>query len=904
MPRKFCIKKNKNDIKNKKKVIKNFYLIAVTLLLIPSICFAKEAKISPHNLLEHIQGFSKTSTGGKVSKKKEETKKRVEIEKQTTDKVSTLKKEKSISNLDITIQQNINKTLVTFPWQEPAGIAVYKSSGYLWVIFDKKSSIKVNILNDFIDNTVIKHPIVQDYIVPDIGDKASCIMLKLSKGKNENNNFLLSKTNNSIDLSITDDDIKVANIDVISRPFDMLNQRIEFNIENLENTSIVSFIDPIVKDKVHVLTTNKLQYNVGNEYIFVDLDIMKSIQGIVIREKSDGLQIHKNNLLFWITSKSGLNISPKYTSSKDINFLQKSRLYKQFASKSGTVTLKPYVMTLAQFKEIEETLKTQLYASFRDEEHNVRINLALLYLANNYLPEAAAHLEYAYNFVDTSLLNVRYDLLLLYAVAKFMENQFQEAEKIINLIDIPLVPVKHMKEIWFWQRIINISNDNPVYLKPEFINKFFKTNSDFLQWYPENILSKIKFLAIKYLLKNKKYEKAKATIELLSTSNLDEKNQAKLYYEKANLYEQTTKNYKTIMEFLSKCINIDNSLYYSSLCQLKLTDIQLKTKTIDLNEAIKQLQLLDLDARNSKLEVEILERLASLFHENKDYINALLTWGIIADYYPHSVHVLSIIHNMGSTFTNIFLKNLGNYTPFQKVAIFDEFSDLNPIGDVGDAIALKLSDNLIDLDLLERATIILDHQIKYRLHGFIKEVTLNKLLELYLKLNQSKSVLKFFEKDKLDGLPPQIGNARKYIYAKTFAMEEKYDSTIEILKNDLSNQADVIRSSIYWKTQNWRAFNDNSEPYIYSLMQNDLPLTGKDAKKILMQSISYSFLNQTDLLENLISHFKNRLLENHKDTLDIINLLMRLRYKEKNRLNMVNTQHIQKSVNDIYNRIN
>ena len=901
---KLCIEKNKEAIKIGERVIKNFYLIAITLLFIPSICFAKATKIAPHNLLQHIQGFSKTSAGNEVSKKKEGAKKIVKIKKQTTNKVLTLKKKESIPNLDITIQQNINKTLVTFPWQEPVGVALYKSSGYLWVIFDKKSSIKINILNDFTDNAVIQHPIVESYIVPDIGSKASCIMLKLSKEKNENSNFLLSKTNNSINLNITNNDIKTTNIDVISKPFGIVNQRIEFNIENLKNTNIVSFIDPIVKDKVHVLTINEIQYNVKNKHIFIDLDVMKSMQGIVIREKSDGLQINKDNLLLWVSSKSGLNISPKYVASKDTNIAQKARFYRlqQFSNKLGIVTLKPYAVTLARLKEIEETLRAQIYKSTRDEAYNIRINLALLYLANNYLPEASAYLKYTYDFYLPLLKG--YDFLLLYAVSKLMENEYQDAERIINLIDISSVPIKYMEEIRFWQNIINISNNNLVYLKSEFIDKFFKTNSDFLEWYPENILKKIKFLAIKYLLKNKKYKEAEATIELLSTFNLNQKNQAKLYYEKANLYEQTTDNYKDITEFLSKCINIDNSLYYSSLCQLKLTDIQLKNKTIGLNEAIKQLQLLDLDARNSKLEVEILERLASLFHENKDYINALLTWKIITDYYPYSAHILSIIHNMGLTFTDIFLKNLGNYTPFQKISIFDEFSNLNPIGDIGDEIALKLSDNLIDLDLLERAVKILKHQVKYRLHGFVKEVTLNKLLELYLKLNQSKSILKFFENDKLDGLPPQIGNARKYAYAKAFVMDKQYDNAIEILKNDLSSQADVIRSNIYWETQDWKAFNDNSEPYIYSLMQNDLPLTRKDAKKILMQSISYSFLNQTDLLANLINYFKDRLLEEHKGILDIINLLMKLQYKEKNGFNTVNTEHAQKSINDIYSHIN
>ena len=532
--------------------IKIVPLIAVISFLIPSICSAKEAKITPYDLLEHIQRFSKSSADNKVDKQKETPAKREEPkkvvqtqkEKPTVNKVSVSKKD--IPNLDVTIHQNINKTLITFPWKEPVGVAVYESSNYLWVIFDKKGSIKINILNNFVDDVTITHPIVENYIVPDIGNQASCIMLKLSKRNDNGNNFLLSKSGNNIDLSITNDDAKTTNISITSKLLNIINQRIEFNIENLKNTGIVSFADPIIGDKVDVLTINDMQYNIENDHLFIDFDVIKSMQGIVIREKSDNLQINKDDLALWITSKTGLNISSKNTSLKGISFFQKSRFDRlsQFVNEFGIVTLKPYVKTLPQFQQIEEALRKQLYNSPQSEEYNIRMNLALLYLANDYLPEATAHLEYAYS-LDISLKE-NYDFLLLYAVAKFMEDKFKDAQEIIDLIDISLVPVKYTEEIEFWKNIIYISNGRPVYLKTTFIDKFFVANDDFLSEYPANILSKIKFLVIKYLLQNKKYESARETIALLSTFDLSPKYKARLYYAKANLYEQTINDYKVM----------------------------------------------------------------------------------------------------------------------------------------------------------------------------------------------------------------------------------------------------------------------------------------------------------------------------------------------------------------------
>ena len=100
-------------------------------------------------------------------------------------------------------------------------------------------------------------------------------------------------------------------------------------------------------------------------------------------------------------------------------------------------------------KKIETALQKQLYDSSQDDEYNIRTNLALLYLANDYLPEATTHLEYSYNF-SSPLLRKKYDFLLLYAVAKFMEGHFQNARKIVDLIDISSVPIRHIEEVKFW----------------------------------------------------------------------------------------------------------------------------------------------------------------------------------------------------------------------------------------------------------------------------------------------------------------------------------------------------------------------------------------------------------------------------------------------------------------------
>ena len=120
---------------------------------------------------------------------------------------------------------------------------------------------------------------------------------------------------------------------------------------------------------------------------------------------------------------------------------------------------------------------------------------------------------------------------------------------------------------------------------------------------------------------------------------------------------------------------------------------------------------------------------------------------------------------------------------------------------------------------------------------------------------------------------------------------------------DLSNSADSVRTNVYWKLKNWNAFNDNSEPYIYSLINNQQSLSNDDAEKILKQSISYSFLGRKRILLNLYNNFKERLAIDHQKQLDVIHLLVKLQFNNNKESKILNTQDIQNIVNDVYNQM-
>jgi hypothetical protein len=848
--------------------------------------------------LQHLKNVPKTKSN-KIEITVPKAVKKIE-----TTAIEKVKVPEPIPNkLDIIAEQTIESTNIIFPWAEPVNMASYIKNDHLYVIFDKKIPATVKLLNNYVNNQVIEHALIDNFHIYDINKESTCLVFKLI-GKKINRKYIsVFKDRNSVGMKISTQRVKQKSIHFLSKPFEIPTATIEFSTQELGESKIISFIDPMNGDKTTVLAVKNYQHSIKNYFSFVDLDITSTIQGIAIAEKSDGLIFNKNNHLFWITSKSGLNISSTYSSSDSSSIYQTSSFSRlpEFENNEGILTLKPYEKDFKNYVEAEKILKKKIYDSSIDEQYKFRINLALLNLANGLYTEADTYLKYSY--INNPLLKDKFDFLLIYAVSTYMKGDYKKADNIINKIDLSTVPVKNLDEVRFWQDIISLPNDKDSNPNNNLIEIFSESNKVFLNQYPKNILTKLKLFELKFLIKNNYFNAAQNTVKELSEFKLKGENEAEMYYEIANLQKRSL-NHKAEFKFLTKCKDVPNSLYYSSKCEFDYIDYEFKNKIIDIDVAINKLQMLDFKIRNSDMEIEVLNKIAELYLVKEDYINSLLTWRIINKYFPAKVDSLIARENMTKTFTSIFLTTIGEkYSAFEKVAIFDEFSDLNPIGSEGDKIALKLSDNLIQLDLLQRAASILEHQYKFRLIGYQKEATLNKLLEVYLELNRPKDVIKYLDAESSNNLSGQIKISRNYLYAEALSQVAEYDKAIEMLEGDLSNPADLVRANVYWKLKNWNAFNDNSEPYIYSLMNNQQSLSNDDAEKILKQSISYSFLGKKRLLLNLYNTFKERLAINHQKQLDVIHLLVKLQFNTNKERKILNTQDIQNIVNDVYNQM-
>jgi len=781
--------------------------------------------------------------------------------KDSADEVGAQSELQKTYKLPIYRSQTEKNVKYTFDWATQVGAAAFKRSGYIWIVFNKAASINAN-------TSEIKSVKTEE--------GASVIKIKIDDESKKYKNILMYSEGNKWILEYSNSTIKPRQIRVLSRPYAAPQPRVE--IEFLEETAqIVPIRDEDIGDDLWVMTTTESATNIPSEYKFVDFAIIQSVQGAVLQKLSDSLASKKHKNIVSIEGSNALNIAPKV--------LRKS--HRKLEDVGGEFKLDSFVtdslsiLNIKSYKVRDEDFYEKIYdlrmalanATSKEKRSNILANWATFNLANDLYAEGLIVIKMLYQ--EDPDFAASYNIKLIEAALKFMNKDYMEAYKVVRKIDILDVPISLRKEMRFWQAIVGymVSNaeDYLDIIDPAGI--YIQDSNSFITEYSDPFMVEFGFAVANSKLKSRYYADAKKLIERIGQYKLTP-HQANNLLDLKGVYFSKMDDSKKAIENWDKCIeNLEDYLHYTTCRYHKLLHLERKN-SISRQEYIKELEGLSILWRGDELEVRILKDLGESYVDEKDYINALRSWKKIIDYFPYSPDALMLSRRMGETFVDFFLKHRDDgISHLQAAAIFYEFENLNPIGEVGDDVVLRFVDHLVALDLLSRATALLNHQIMYRLKGQKREIAINKLAKLYIMNKEPALAIDAINiGDFYEELPDYIGVERKYIHADALLANEEYEGAITLLEGDLSQDADDIRSDIYWVRQTWKDFNKNVEPRIYKMREHSDDLVTKDAERVLKLAISYLIIDEQKLLDDLVKDFKNRLPQDNLKA-DIMRLL-------------------------------
>ena len=771
------------------------------------------------------------------------------------DKLSASNNEvKNPNILDVQLQPtDVNKVRVLFNWNKPVGAAAYVRSGKLWVVFDSMSEASIPEVNNSIIKSIKPEDVSREItaFTFDVGDE---ILSKLNK--------LMYREGNKWVIEISSGSVEPKGLRILSKPFAAPRPRVE--IEMIDKASgTQTFIDPYIGDQITVVTTTESASTNLTARSFVDFAVPVSIQGAIIERKNDSLIISKRDNIIRIEGAASINIAPQVLEKREKKFESSVSSFKldEFSEDYQTIlSLRSYVFPGdILYEKIMEIRKRIRESEDGQQRARLYANWAMLYIANQLYTEAEIVIALIKS-EDQEMYN-SYQVKVMDIALHFMKKDLLNAYKISRTLNVHTIPISLRKEARFWQAITTyaVTGTDDYMTKLDPVSMFVQSYKSFLNEYTDEMNLEIGLMLAQLQLKNKELQSVRSILNKINTYELKPYYQNQLYRLTANFYADASNSDKAI-EFWNKCIDDVMDHYNTNLCRYEKALYMNSTSRISKQDLIDELEKIASSWRGDDLEVSTLQLLGDTYYDIKNYPQAMRMWNIILEAYPFSPAALEATRKMSKTFVAFFTEGRDQtVSDLEAAAFFFEFEKIIPVGDLGDEVALKLSKHLVALDLLDKASQILNHQIMNRLKGTKREVAINLLSRIYVDDDMPSKALDIIDYgDDFDELPDEIAKERKHIQALAYHMNSEDGKALELLQGDFSKESDEIKALIHWDRKNWKEFNDYVEPRIYEIRDLEGEISAEDTEKVLKLAISYMIQGQDDLLDDLYEDFNGR----------------------------------------------
>ena len=240
--------------------------------------------------------------------------------------------------------------------------------------------------------------------------------------------------------------------------------------------------------------------------------------------------------------------------------------------------------------------------------------------------------------------------------------------------------------------------------------------------------------------------------------------------------------------------------------RLALVELGLEDKRLSPDEAVAELERMRFLWRGDQFEVALLERLAALYVDRGRHRDALHTLRQAASHFPDSPRAALATRRMGEIFSDLFVgPPAETLQPIRALALFEEFKELTPPGKDGDAIIGALIDRLVEIDLLDRATELLEAQISQRFEGRDVPAGGARLALIRLLDRDPEGALDSLDRTARPAPTNDLARQRHHLRAKALAQLGRSGESLALLSGDDSVDARRLRAEILWDQGDWPA---------------------------------------------------------------------------------------------------
>lgn len=722
--------------------------------------------------------------------------------------------------------------------------AAFIRGKYLWVVFDKQK------LFSFSHEAIFS----QFAIIPSSSGTVIRIKMDDSQVGEALNQARLSRAKSGWLVTVTPDSTADWKRHLELVPELLLEEDGYIIKGDFSDHQIISAVDPEFGDTLKVITVRSAGARVLSPKESVDYKILNTLQGVAVSVQNDEVEVTRHDEAIKIIADNELD---EYVVVDEHVFPGPVEPYLDIP------TILPYLdknLDILDFNERKATLTREAAEADEETGFDKNLELAKFYFINKWYHEAADVMEHAkkrYSEDYEASLSGRF----LNAVSHTLKGEHSKAKDEYAAL-LEYNEIKRISEVNIWSRYNSFSmGSNPGSLT--LIDQLEQ-----ISLYSNDKYWPLVFAEIELGLLANDLKSVERIFKELRNPPAGKISNSLKYY-RANYYRKKGQENLAKQYFLDLAYREDD-LFNNTRAKFDLTKLRLETDEIDLDRAIKVMDKLRYQWRGDQLEYEILLKLAAYYCDNKDILNSLRTYKYIQSAFANKISNFYVTSEMAKIFNDVFLPGgiRDQMDDFTLVALFYEFKELNPIGVKGDNVILEIARRLVKLDLLENAADLLRHQIRYRLVGDKRVANADNLAVVLMMDKKPREAMIVLDETDKDNYNYSEYQYRIRLRARALIDLESYKESIDLLRDDNSEDAAIIRKEALFRSERWSDYIDlvggNLDILIDKIATDDYA-----SQDILRLAISYYMIGAAEQLEMISALLKDK-SPTLKDTIDLM----------------------------------
>ena len=576
-------------------------------------------------------------------------------------------------------------------------------------------------------------------------------------------------------------------------------------------------VDPDAGDTLMVVTAMAPVRGFIKRQDFVEMSLLESIQGVVIRPNSDDVTAEITADKIVVGRPGGLTLSSAdtgaeraSTAARPIFDVDDWRMNRE-----------------GSFVAREDALVDAAAAAEADQRTPARIELGRFYLSRGLYPEARGVLDLALAGAKPGSEDPV--ALIVHAVASVLMGRPERGLK-----DLASPAIGSNYDSQLWKALAYSRTGKWAEAREKFKNVEFAITS-----LPIELQRIVIVDAMRASLEVRDYAGAAKRASELEVVGLPAELKPAVSVLRGRLAEALGHDKDALDEYKTAVESPDRA----AAAEAKLLEIGLRQKRDEISQAdaLRELETLAVTWRGDAFEVQTLEMLARIYADTGRYEDAFAAVRTANRLQPNSEIARQGQDLASALFAQLFLGPKGDdLPPIDALGTFYEHRELTPIGRRGDEMIRRLADRLVAVDLLDQASELLQYQVDKRLEGAARAQVAARLAMVYLTNRKPDRAIAALRSTRIADLSGELRQQRLLLEARAQSDVGRHDLALDIISNISGREAIRLRSDIYWAARQWRESAEQIELYYGDRWRDFKPLNPVEKGDVIRAVVGYA----------------------------------------------------------------